>query len=85
MPQTNNSSSRKKFLWWGAAALAAIAGSRLFSTRQKKNLPGEKGATVKMLTQDGRLVEVDKTLLASGSKKISTEELKQWVNNKPAQ
>ena len=85
MPQTNNSPSRKKFLWWGAAALAAIAGSRFFSTRQKKNLPGEKKATAKMLTQDGRLVEIDKTLLASGSKKISADELKQWVNKTPAQ
>jgi len=85
MPQTNNSPSRKKFLWWGAAALAAIAGSRLFSTRQKKNLSKENTATVKMLTRDGRLVEIDKTLLASGSKKISTEELKQWVNKKSEQ
>lgn len=31
-----------------------------------------------MLTQDGRLVEVDKAMLASG-KKITNEELQQWV------
>jgi len=85
MQQTNNSPSRKKFLWWGAAALAAIAGSRFFSTRQKKNLSKENTATVKMLTREGHLVEIDKNLLASGSKKISTEELKQWVNKKSEQ
>lgn len=85
MQQTNNSSSRKKFLWWGAAALATIAGFRLFSTRPKNNLSKESTATVKMLTRDGRLVEIDKTLLASESKKISTEELKQWVNKKSEQ
>lgn len=85
MQQTNNGSSRKKFIWWGAAALAAITGSRFFLIRKKKNDNKGSTATVKMLTQDGRLVEIDKTLLASGSKKISTDELKQWVSKKSAQ
>jgi hypothetical protein len=34
---------------------------------------------VKMLTQDGSLVEIDKKLLASSGKKISNEELQQWI------
>ncbi len=32
-----------------------------------------------MLTQDGRLVEIDKSLLASSGKKITDKELQKWV------
>jgi hypothetical protein len=32
-----------------------------------------------MLTQDGRLVEIDKKLLVSPGKKITDKELQQWV------
>ena len=35
--------------------------------------------TVKMLTEDGKLVEIDEALLASGGKKVSNEELQRWV------
>lgn len=79
MQQSTNTSSRKKFLWWGAAALASISAFRFFSGKKKK-----KEDTVKLLTQDGRLVEIDKNLLSKG-KKISNEELQQWIKNKPAQ
>jgi len=81
MKQPDQSPSRKKFLWWGTAALAAVAGLRLFRFGQKK----KKKETVKMLTQDGRLVEVDKTLVTSGNKKVTADELQQWIKNKPSQ
>lgn len=75
--------SRKKFLWWGAAAAASIAGFRFFGRQKPKSkIPGD---TVKMLTQDGRLVEIDKALLASNKKKITDDELKKWVNKKSDQ
>jgi hypothetical protein len=67
-------------LWWGAAAVAAVAGWRFFPGQKKS-----KKETVKMLTQDGRLVEIDKTLVSSGNKKITADELKQWIKNKPPQ
>ena len=35
--------------------------------------------SVKMLSQDGKLVEIKKSLLLSSGKKISDEELKKWV------
>jgi hypothetical protein len=70
--------SRKNFLLLGMAAFCAATTLRFF-TRGKKKTP----ETVKMLTQDGRLVEIDKTMLALRSKKITNEELKQWVKNKP--
>ena len=46
-------------------------------TRKKK----EQGDTVKMLTQDGTLVEVDRKLLGPAGRKISNGELQQWVKN----
>jgi hypothetical protein len=73
-------SSRKKFIWWGAGLVTAFAGLRLFKGKNK-NVEEKKKETVKMLTQDGKLVEIDRELMTAG-KKISTEELKQWVNKK---
>lgn len=80
MQQNNPTTPRKKFLWWGAAALGSFSILK-FSFRRKK----EKKEMVKMLTQDGRLVEIDRSLLAAGSKKITNEELQQWVNKKSSQ
>ena len=73
MEQPTNPPSRKKFIWWGAAALASITAFRFFGKKKK-----EKPETVKMLTEDGRLVEIDKNMLSKG-KKISNEELQQWI------
>ncbi len=80
MPTSQKDPSRKKFLLWAAAVLSSATVLRFFSAPKKP----VKSDTVKMLTQDGRLVEIDKSMLASGGKKISNEELKQWVKNKPA-
>ena len=38
--------------------------------------------SVKMLTQDGRLVVIKKSDINTPSQKISNEELQHWVNNK---
>ena len=74
MPKISHSPSRKKFLWWGTAALAALTTFRFFGGRKKS-----KTETVKMLTEDGRLVEIDKKLLTTNGKKITNRELQQWV------
>ena len=66
--------TRKKFLLWGGVLVASITAW--------KWLPGGrsvKSNTVKMLSQDGTLVEIDKSLLASSGKKISNKELQKWV------
>jgi hypothetical protein len=74
MQQQNKPASRKKFLWWGAAAFAAVAAFRFIPGLKK-----DKKETVKMLGQDGRLVEIDKKLLTSSVKKVSNDELQQWI------
>lgn len=74
MQQPTDNSSRKKFLWWGAAALAAVGSWKLFGGRIKKKEP----ETIKMLTQDGRLVEMDKSLLAATTK-ATDKDLQDWI------
>jgi hypothetical protein len=51
----------------------------------KKNIisciPDSRKRTVKMLTQDGKLVEIDEALLPAERKKISNSELKNWIKS----
>jgi hypothetical protein len=78
MKEENKTSSRKKFVLGGIAILTSLTALKfLFS--KNKTVSAAKKDTVKMLTQDGRLVEIDKTLLTSKNKKITDEELKTWV------
>ena len=74
MEQSAGKHPRKKFLLWGAALLSSLTVFK-FLPRNKK----EKKPTVKMLTQDGRLVEIDKSLFVSSGNKINNKELKEWV------
>ena len=78
MEQPQEASSRKKFLLWGAAIISTFTALKLFTGAAKsQNEPVNK--TVKMLTQDGKLVEIDKKVLASSGTKISNEELQKWI------
>ena len=70
--QTNKTSSRKKFLFLGLSAVAFFSVFKF--TRQ-----GKKKKTVKMLTQDGKLVEIDQVLIRGTKRKITDTELKTWV------
>ena len=82
MQQPDKVSSRKKFLVWGGAALASLTAFKLFTGLRKNSSSQNKGelTTVKMLTQDGKLVEVDADKLFCGKrKKISNEQLKNWI------
>jgi hypothetical protein len=80
MEQAPKTSNRKKFLLWGAALISAVTLSKYFF-RSKTNTEKKYGENnkVKMLTRDGKLVEIDKILLTSSGKKISNEELQKWV------
>lgn len=78
MEQHQKISSRKKFLLWGVTVLSSLTVLKFTSGSKKK-----KSDTVKMLTQDGKLVEVDaEKLFGSKRKKISDEQLKNWVSKK---
>ncbi len=70
--------SRKKILLWGATLLSSLAVFKIISGNKNKTHEAV-NKTVKMLMQDGRLVEVDKKLLASTGKKITDEELQKWI------
>lgn len=73
------SSSRKKFLLWGAALLGSIGLLKYINRKPAE----EKKTTVKMLSQDGRLVEVDISQInCETRKKVTDEELKNWVAKK---
>ena len=78
MEQPQKNLSRKKILLWGATLLSSLAFLKFSSINDvSKNEPVNE--TVKMLTQDGRLVEIDKKLLASSGSKVSNEDLQKWI------
>ena len=69
--------TRRKIVGWlGVLSLFAMIGGIFRQPKSK----GPK--TVKMLTQDGQLVEVDVAMLASNKKRISDKELQSWVKSK---
>lgn len=78
--QTNNEPggflSRKKILLWAAALISSVAFLQRFNRTPKKG-----GQKLKMLTQDGKLVEIDPHLVNGSGKKISNLELQHWVHS----
>jgi protein-disulfide isomerase len=74
MQESQKFQSRKKFLLWGAAALSSVSVLKFFKA-PKKN----KTETVKMLTQDGKLVEVTISAIPSKQRKITNKELQNWI------
>ena len=78
MEQQQQTNARKKFLLWGATLLTALPLLKFFPPiKNKKN--DSRDETVKMFSQDGKLVEIDKRLFVSSGKKITNEELKKWI------
>ena len=70
--------SRKKFLTWsvGISSLLAVP-AFLKHPANKKQIK-----SVKMLTQDGRLVEIDFANIPPKKKKIKTEDIHSWISKK---
>jgi len=71
--------SRKKFVAWMAAISSSLTVPAIlkFSARKKAS-----ATTAKMLTQDGKLVEIDIANIPSRKKKIKEAEIHTWVNKK---
>ena len=77
-----NAESRRKFVWGlgifsAFAAIAATTGLPFFTKGFAKT--GSKPKTIKMLTEDGRLVEVNQSLLTAKGKKVTNAELQHWI------
>ena len=66
--------SRKKFLFSGLS-LAAI--TAFFFKREIQ--PEKKKETVKFLTQDGKLVEIDGDKLPSSKRTATKEDVQNWI------
>jgi len=81
MEQTPKTSTRKKFLYWGTALVSVVTLSRFINPVKKISAIGCEPPpdTVRMLAEDGSLVEIDKKLLASSGKKISNKELQEFI------
>ncbi|TWI98017.1 hypothetical protein JN11_03095 [Mucilaginibacter frigoritolerans] len=81
----DNSPARRKFVWsvgilsLFAMVSAAVKTPFLKSKNIKLGNTTVKNKTVKMLTQDGRLVEIDETLLTASRKKVTDAELQNWI------
>lgn len=74
MTSDKKNQTRRKFISWGVASAALIAAVKFFKTS-----PSTQPKTVKMLTQDGKLVEVDINAISKSKKKITNSELQNWV------
>ena len=72
----NENPSRRKFL-----SLGLMGGAGLIAGKATAQTPEPTGETVKMLTPDGQLVEVDKQVMdAIGErKKANNESILQWT------
>lgn len=72
--------SRKKFVLWTAGILSAVTALKFFAS----SVPQKKTKTVKMLTSDGKLVEVEVSRMPSKRKKIKDEDIHTWIQRKPS-
>jgi hypothetical protein len=80
MENDNKLQSRKKFIGLSISAAALFTTFKFFMPKKRI-----KSGTVKMLTQDGKLVEVDIAALPSKKKKITNKEMQNWIRNKGVQ
>jgi hypothetical protein len=77
MDNDNKIQTRKRFIFLGITAVALVTVFRFFIPGKKK-----KAATMKMLTQDGKLVEVELSKLSRKKTKIKDAEIHTWVKRK---
>ena len=79
--ENNKTSSRRKFVF-GLGILSIFGALTRPATRKKVIIgcaPASEKKTVKMLTQDGTLVEVEEKMLKGEGDKITDEGLQSWV------
>jgi hypothetical protein len=77
MEHHKHKDSRRKFFLWGISIAASVTAIKFLWPAGKKTRP------VKMLSEDGKLVEVDPRFISRTGKKVSDKEVITWVKNKP--
>lgn len=79
--QTSSPTRRKFVLGLGVlSAFTAITASVSLPFFKKKSAKADgKKNIVKMLTEDGRLVEIDGSLITASKKKATNKELQNWI------
>ena len=82
--QDGNSDRRKFIYGFGVlsffGAIAAATGLRFHSKPTAISCsPGHAVKMIKMLTQDGKLVEIDAELRTASKEKITDKELQNWI------
>lgn len=84
METNQKDNSRRKFLWGGLGILSTISALKFIIPRKQKNvIQCAPATTTKMLTEDGKLVEVDISKIKKTGVKVSDKEITTWVKNKP--
>lgn len=77
--ETFNIQSRKNFVKWGLGIISSLTILRFVGSSSKPKRQMSEGKTIKMLGEDGRLVEVEQSTLTAHRKKITDTELQNWI------
>lgn len=78
MEPVRSNFSRRKFTLFGLGALSTFSIFKFWGFSGKES-GSETKKTVKMLAQDGSLVEVDASVLTAHKRKVSNNELQNWI------
>lgn len=77
MEKKENISSRRKFFLWGLGITSSVTALKfLFPKKNKTEM-------IKMLSEDGTLVEVDPRFIKKTGNKVSDQDIHNWIQNKP--
>mgnify|MGYP001306255360 CR=1 FL=1 len=77
MEQQNEQASRKKFLKWSLGMISVFAGAGFLFRKTPK--PAQ---TVKMLTEDGKLVEIDVSNIPTQKQKLKAGQIHTWITKR---
>ena len=80
MEQEKKNISRKNFFAWTAGIFSLVMVPSFVKFSGRKTRPAKK---VKMLTEDGRLVEIDAVHIPSKKRKVKIADIHNWIKRKP--
>ncbi|KIC94604.1 hypothetical protein [Flavihumibacter solisilvae] len=66
--------NRRTLLYWFTAVFSGLMFRRIFSSGKKEEV-----TTMKFLSHDGKLVEVDSKYISRKKRSVEKEEIKNWV------